>query len=50
MCVTTAIGYAVGDNWDSAWIGAGIGFAVGVIISFPAIIGEVAEGVVDCID
>lgn len=50
MCVTTAVGYAVGSNWESAWIGAGIGFAVGIVISFPRIIGEVVEGAFDCID
>ena len=50
MCVTTAAGYAIGTHWDSPGVGSVIGFGVGVVLSFPQILGEVAEGVVDCID
>ncbi len=50
MGVTTAIGYAVGNSFDSAGLGSLIGFVVGLVISFPEAIGSVAEGVVDCID
>lgn len=50
MGVTTAIGYAVGSHWDSPGIGSLIGFAVGLVISFPDCIGEVTECAVDCID
>lgn len=50
MCVTTAAGYAIGTHWDSPGIGSLIGFVVGVVISFPKVLGEVADCAVDCID
>lgn len=50
IAATTAVGYVVGMHWDSPGIGSLVGFAVGIVVSFPRIIGEVAEGAIDCID
>ena len=51
LIATTTIGFAVGNHWwDAGVVGSVVGFVVGLLISFPRIIGEVAEGAVDCID
>lgn len=50
ITATTIAGYSIGMHWDSPIIGSVVGFLTGIIISFPRIIGEVAEGVIDCID
>lgn len=50
IAATAAVRYMVGVHWDSPGIGSLVGFAVDVVVSFPRIIGEVAEGAIDCID
>lgn len=49
ISVCTAIGGGVGYYLDSPWIGTFIGFIVGIGLVSGAI-GEVADGVIDCID
>lgn len=50
ISVTTIIGYVIGTQLDSPGVSSLVGFVVGMIISFPQIIGEIAEGAIDCID
>lgn len=50
ITATTIAGYFIGMLWDLPVVGSVVGFLAGIIISFPRIIGEVADGVIDCID